>query len=125
MPGTEPVTVVEQFAEAYNSGADDKVLALCSPEISVVHHNRDIVINGREAFAALLVNFKGAFPDKRFENQRGIYSDGDRVIVEHSWTGTAAADVPGWAQQGEVARLDLCTVYTVRDGLVVEYHDYG
>lgn len=125
MAGSDPATVVDQFADAYNSGADDKLLSLCSEDILVVHHNRDITVNGKDAFGALLATFKEAFPDKHFENRRGRYVDGDKVIVEHTWTGTAAADVPGWARQGEVARLDLCTVYTVRDGLVVEYHDYG
>lgn len=125
MAGTDPTTVVDQFADAYNSGADDKLLSLCSEDIRVVHHNRDVTINGREEFAALLANFKGAFPDKQFGNRRGRYVDGDRVIVEHTWTATAAVDVPGWAKQGEVASLDLCTVYTIRDGLVVEYNDYG
>lgn len=124
MPGTDPTTV-DQFIDAYNSGSDNKLLNLCSENILVVHHNRDITITGRAAFAELMSTFKSAFPDKHFKNRRGHYIDGDKVIVEHTWTGTAATNVPGWAQQGETARLDLCTIYTVRDGLIVEYHDYG
>jgi hypothetical protein len=82
-------------------------------------------VNGREAFGGLLGGFKAAFPDKRFVDRRAEHSDADTAIIAHTWTGTAVADVPGFAANGEVARLDLCTLYTVRDGVIVDYHDYG
>jgi ketosteroid isomerase-like protein len=100
--------------------------AFVDENIEVVHHNRGVEISGRDNFGALLGAFKGAFPDKRFENRRAEHSDGDTAIIAHTWTGTAAAPVPGFAENaGDVARLDLCTIYTVRDGLIVAYHDYG
>lgn len=121
----DPRTVVTAFIDAYNAGDDEAMLALCSETVQVIHHNRGVVVDGREAFGALLGGFKGAFPDKHFTDRRGMYRDGDTVLVEHTWTGTAVADVPGFATSGEVARLDLCTRYTIADGQIVEYHDYG
>jgi len=121
----DPRTVVTAFLDAYNAGDDDAMLALCDEQIHVVHHNRDLVVDGRAAFGALLGGFKAAFPDKHFTDRRGIYGDGNTVLVEHTWTGTAVADVPGFAATGETARLDLCTRYTIADGRITEYHDYG
>ncbi|MGH3470071.1 MAG: nuclear transport factor 2 family protein [Thermocrispum sp.] len=125
MSAIDPATVVDQFVDAYNSGDNDKLLALCHEQIHVIHHNREVTVDGREAFGELIGNFGAAFPDKHFENRRAKYADGENVLVEHTWAATAAADVPGWAETGEGVKLDLCTRYTVRDGLVVEYHDYG
>lgn len=125
MSAVDPATVVDQFVDAYNSGNNDKLLGLSAENIRVTHHNREVMVKGREAFGELLANFAGAFPDKHFENRRAKYVDGENVLLEHTWVATAAADVPGWAKTGEVVRLDLCTRYTVRDGVVVEYHDYG
>ncbi|GAB3392506.1 nuclear transport factor 2 family protein [Amycolatopsis echigonensis] len=125
MSSQDPVKVAERFVEAYNSGDRDALLALCAEDIHVEHHNRGVDLNDRDAFGDIIKGFEAAFPDKHFENRRALHSDGDTVVVEHTWVGTAQADVPGFATAGEVARIDLCSRYTVRDGLVVEYHDYG
>lgn len=125
MSSTDPTTVVDQFVDAYNSGDDEKLLSLCADDVFITHHNRDVTVENKAAFGELLKGFAGAFPDKNFGNRRARYVDGSNVIVEHTWTGTAEADVPGFANKGEAARLDLCTRYTIRDGLIVEYHDYG
>jgi steroid delta-isomerase-like uncharacterized protein len=121
----DALSIANQFVESYNAGDDEAMLGLCAYDIAVVHHNREIVVTGREAFAGLLGAFKAAFPDKRFVDRRTALADGDTAIICHTWTGTATADVPGFAAAGEVARLELATFYTVRDGLIVEYHDYG
>lgn len=122
----DALSIAQAFVEAYNAGNDDAMLALCAGDIHVEHHNRGVVVDGREAFGGLLGAFAGAFPDKHFENRRAAHSDGDVAVICHTWTGTAAAPVPGFAENaGEVAKLDLATFYTVRDGLIVEYHDYG
>ncbi|MDQ0382955.1 nuclear transport factor 2 family protein [Amycolatopsis thermophila] len=125
MTSQEPVEVAERFVEAYNSGDRDRLLALCAEDIRVVHHNRGVDLSDKNAFGDIVKGFEAAFPDKHFEDRRARHTDGDSVVIEHTWVGTAQADVPGFATAGEVARIDLCSRYTVRDGLVVEYHDYG
>jgi steroid delta-isomerase-like uncharacterized protein len=120
-----PVSVVEQFSAAYNDGDVEGLLALCSDDVTVIHHNRDIEVHGKEALGGLFGSFAQAFPDKRFLEPTSIVAEGENVVVEHTWTGTVEADVPGFAAAGEVAKMDLSTRYTVRDGLIVEYHDFG
>src|SRR5262245_22559929 len=60
---SDPKTVALGFIEAYNKGDDAAMLQLCDEKVHVIHHNRDVVVDGREAFGALLGGFKGAFPD--------------------------------------------------------------
>ncbi len=122
----DAAAIANAFVDAYNAGDDDALLALCAENIEVVHHNRGVELTGRDNFGGLLGAFKGAFPDKRFVDRRAEHSDGDTAVIAHTWTGTATAPVPGFAENaGDVARLDLCTLYTVKDGLIVAYHDYG
>ncbi len=122
----DAAAIADAFVEAYNAGDDAAMLALCAENNEVVHHNRGIEMTGRDAFGELLGGFKGAFPDKRFVDRRAEHSDGDTAVIAHTWTGTAAAPVPGFAENaGDVAKMDLCTIYTVKDGLIVAYHDYG
>ncbi len=121
----DPVAVVEEFVAAYNAGDNEAVLALCHDKVRIVHHNRDVVIDGKNAFRETLKIFKALIPDKRFSNRRALFRDGDTVIVEHTWGGVAAADIPGWATNGQTLSLDLCTRYTIKNALIAEYHDYG
>lgn len=125
MGDTTEIAVVEKFAAAYNDGDMEGLLALCAEDLTVIHHNRGIEVHGREGLRGLLESFAGAFPDKRFLEPTFVLAQGETVVVEHTWTGTAQADVPGFAAAGEVAKMDLSTRYTIRDGLIVEYHDFG
>ena len=120
------VAVVEKFIEAYNSGDVAAILEVSAPDLEVEHHNRCVKLDSAQAFADLLASFAGAFPNKHFENRRALHVvDDNTVLVEQSWVATAIADVPGWAQTGETVRLDLCTRFTVDNGVITEYHDYG
>jgi steroid delta-isomerase-like uncharacterized protein len=120
------VAVADAFVDAYNVGDDEAVLALCAEDIEVIHHGRGLAINGRDQLAHMLGVVGMVFPDKRFGNRRAVHLDGETTVITHTWTGTAEAPVPGLAAKaGDVARVDLCTIYTVREGLIVSYHDYG
>lgn len=121
----DPLVVVDQFVDAYSSRSVDKLLALCVDDVYVEHHNRDLAFRGRDALGEFVRGEAAAFPDGHFEDRRASYVDGDHVLVEHTWVGTAAVDVPDTASAGEVVKVELCTRYTVRDGLVAEFHDYG
>ena len=122
----EAVAVADAFLDAYNLGDDAALLALCAEDIEVVHHNRGLRLTGRDAFEHALGIVGLVFPDRHFGDRRAIHADGETAVIAHTWTGTAEAPVPGLASQpGDVARVDLCSIYTVRDGLIVSYHDFG
>lgn len=125
MTSKDTTALVEEYIKHYNAGAVEEALALCAPKIQITHHNRGVFIDGKEAFRDVLRNFASLLPDKRFHSRRVRFVDGDNVVVEHTWSAHAEADVPGFAAQGEAIDLDLCTRFTVHDGLIVEHHDYG
>ena len=120
-----PESTVERFINAYNEGDDQALLECCHQDILVMHHNRGAIFEGKAAFAGVLEAFKGLLPDKHFYDRRSLFVSGSSVIIEHCWSATALDDVPGFGARGETIVLDLCTRYTVENGLVREYHDYG
>jgi ketosteroid isomerase-like protein len=89
------------------------------------HHNREIVVDGPDAVLALMDQFNGLLSARRFHSTRRQFVAGDRAVTEQTWEATAATDIPGFAAEGESIKLELCCVWTVRDGKVVEYDDYG
>jgi steroid delta-isomerase-like uncharacterized protein len=120
-----PAETVNAYIDAYNAHDDEALLRVCSEDVYVTHHNRDLLARGKSEFRQMLGKFRGLMPNKRFANRRGFYVDGNSVVVEHTWYGTSLEDAPGFARANEAAAVDLCTCFTVRDGLVVAYHDYG
>ena len=120
-----PAETANQYIDAYNSGDIEAMLNVCTDDVYVTHHNRELLAKGKAEFKEMLTKFGGIMPGKHFGNRRGFYVDGNSVIVEHTWYGTSLEDAPGFASEGESVTVDLCTCFTVRDGLVAEYHDYG
>ena len=121
----DALETVEKFLTAYNAGDNEGVLACCHDDVLIIHHNRGVRIEGKQAFRETLNIFKNLIPDKKFGDRRALFTDGNNVIVEHTWGGTATTDIPDFAKQGETLSLELTTRYTVDDGLIAEYHDYG
>jgi len=122
---TTATGVFDAFVEAYNACDFARLGDLISDDVHVVHHNRGVETKSKQELFGLFEAFGAAFPDRRFSNERRRVVDDGTVVVEHTWGGTAAADVPGFAEAGGIVSLDLCTVFTVRHGRLVEYHDYG
>lgn len=125
MGSSDAKAVVDDWVEAYNGKEFGRLEELTAEGVYVLHHNRGAEANNRKELFGLFEAFGAAFPDRRFSDRRSVNLDGDVVIVQHTWGGTAAVDVPGFAAAGEKVSLELCTVVTVKDGQIVEYHDYG
>jgi predicted ester cyclase len=53
-----------------------------------------------------------------------VICDGERVCVESDYMATSPGNIPGWPEAGERSVSHLCSVYTVRDGLIVAACDY-
>jgi hypothetical protein len=125
-PSPEPVTVVEEFLSAYNAQDFDRCAELLADEVRVVHYNRPVDVSGRDAvLGSFRASTQGAFPDRRFLPARRRIVAGADVVVEHAWVATAAMDVPGFGGKGEEVRIELATIFTVRDGRIVLYAEYG
>jgi steroid delta-isomerase-like uncharacterized protein len=117
--------LVDRFLRAYNDKDISAIDDLLGEDVHMVHGER-VDLRGRASVMRLLRDSAdGAFPDRRFEGERRRLVDGGRVAVEHTWVATAARDVPGLATQGEAIRMELCTIFAVEDGRIVDYAEYG
>ena len=117
--------LADTYIDAYNRKDLEAVVAMLASDVHIIHHNRGVEVTGPEAARALYEGYGAAFPDRAFTKRRDVLVNGDTVIVRHTWGGTAAADVPGWATTGDAVSLDVTTFLTFRDGVLVEYEDFG
>ena len=115
-----------EFVQAYNNKDFARLREMISPNFYFQHHNREFEIKDPDEFVALLTQFASELlPERSYGKPNRITSTGNTVVVEHPWSGTPTADVPGMGNAGEKISLDLCTVMIFEDNLVAQYHDYG
>jgi ketosteroid isomerase-like protein len=121
-----PLDVANRWIEAYNAQDYDTIRELCDPKIHMEHHNRGFVIDGPDAVVETMNGFGAIAPDKRFAEPRVQHVAGDTVTTRQAFTFTPSVDIDVFgATAGEVFSVDLACIWTVRDGKIVEYHDYG
>lgn len=118
--------LAEAYIDAYNSKDMDALASMLTENVHIIHHNRGVEVTGRDNAVALYEGYGQAVPDRAFADRKrlDVLADG-RVLIEHTWSGTAAADIPGWASSGEKLSLDICTFLTFDGDKVADYHDFG
>jgi limonene-1,2-epoxide hydrolase len=121
----DKIAVVSRWVEAYNSLDNETMKSLLGDGLRIRHHNRGVDLQGGEAMIEILENFEGITENKKFGAPTRQFVAGDIVVTEHPWQATFKVDVPGFADAGETAELDLCSIWEIRDGKIVEYDDYG
>ncbi len=122
---SDPLSIANCWIAAYNAKDFDALAALMAPEIRVEHHNRGALLQGAETMLAVMRQFAILLPDRRFHSLRRQFAAGDIVISEITWEGTPTDDVEGFAKRGVTVKLELACLWTIRDGRVADYHDYG
>lgn len=121
----DPISVANRWIAAYNAKDFGALRSMMTDDIHVEHHNRGFVLDGAEAMLALMTQFEGMVPDRRFHVTRRQFAAGEQVVTEVTWGGTPTVDIEGFAKKGEKIQLELACLWTVRNGQVAEYHDYG
>ena len=125
MSEQDPISVANRWIKAYNEYDFDTIRELCAPDIKMEHHNRGATANGADEVIGLMEAFKGMVTERGFHDTRRQFTDGERVVTEQSWTVDPTVDLPGFTGAGERLTLELCCVWTVRNGQIHEYDDYG
>lgn len=121
---TTPTDVVTRYIDAYNDFDFDTLESLLDEEIYLTHHNRGFVTEGRAATMDLYRGTPSLIPDRALVDREPLIVDGDKVLVKHRLVGTNKVDTP-FGPAGDPISVDLATVFTVKDGKVVKYEDYG
>lgn len=121
----DPVAIANRWIAAYNARDFATLRTLMTDDIHIEHHNRGVSLDGPAAMLAVMEQFGALLPDRRFHTVRRQFAAGDTVVTELTWEGTAATDIEGFAKKGEVVRLELACLWTMREGRIAAYHDYG
>jgi steroid delta-isomerase-like uncharacterized protein len=122
---SDPITIANRWIAAYNAKDFTTLRGLMTDDIHVEHHNRGVALDGPDAMVAIMTQFEALLPDRRFHSIRRQFASGDQVVTELTWEATPTADIEGFAKKGEVIRLELACIWTVRGDRVADYHDYG
>lgn len=123
---TAATKVVERYIDAYNAKDFDAVLDCLAPDLDFQHYNRGFAFNRASELVDIIREFAAnAIPDRQLGPALRTHTVGDVVYREQLWGGTLTSDIPGFGAAGESISLRLSTVFTVRDGKIVEYYDYG
>lgn len=118
--------VVERYIEAYNALDFAGMEKLLSPTLDFQHYNRGFAFTSGAELVATLRTFAADYlPDRKLGPAHRLNVVGDVVYREQQWAGTLAVDLPGFGSKGDVIDDRLITVFTVRDGIITEYYDYG
>ncbi|MDA0823981.1 MAG: nuclear transport factor 2 family protein [Proteobacteria bacterium] len=121
----DPISVANRWIDAYNNKDFATLRSMMTGDIHIEHHNRGVVLDGPDAMIDVMTQFAGLLPDRRFHSLRRQFVSGENVVTELTWEANATTDIEGFAKAGETIRLELACVWTVRNGQVADYHDYG
>lgn len=118
--------VVEQAIEAYNAKDFERYESFFAEDLHFCHHNRGHELHDRQSLVDTLRTFATSLiPDRQLGPAKHLVQEGNVVIRQQTWTGTAAVDVAGMAAAGETVSLDLCSVFVFDGEVIAEYHDFG
>ncbi len=121
----DALDIAKRWIAAYNAKDFETLASLMTPDIHVEHHNRGAGIDGAENLLSVMRQFATMLPDRRFHSIRRQFALGNTVVTELTWEGRSTVDVEGFAKSGETVKLELACLWTMRDGCVADYHDYG
>lgn len=124
---TDFAAVADRLVAAYNAKDFETMAGLVAPDLDFTHFNRDFAFDNRDGLFEVLKQFADTLaPDRRFEDPIRVTTSGNTVIRESYYVGTAAVDLPGFADAGKPISLRLCSVLRFSDeGILVEWKDYG
>jgi steroid delta-isomerase-like uncharacterized protein len=121
----DAIAVANRWIAAYNAKDFTTLQGMMARDIHVEHHNRGVVLEGSETMLGIMKQFEGILPDRRFHSIRRQFAAGDQVVTELTWEATPTADIEGFAKKGEKIQLELACIWTIRNGQIADYHDYG
>ncbi len=124
---TNPTELVEKYIAAYNEQDFEAVASCFAPDLHFEHFNKGYRFNSRDELITTLKAFASSYmPDRTMGPALRTKAIDNTVFREHVWSGTLAADVPGFGAKGDKVAHRLCAVFTVgAAGLITEYFDYG
>ena len=113
-------TVVASFFERLNAGDLGGAEALMADDS--IHHMWGIGAGdqiGRANWRRVEDSFRESFPDRSFKLHQ-VVTEGDRVAVRLTWTGTNRGEYAGIAPTGKPVEVNGMSVFRLLDGEIME-----
>lgn len=106
--------VVAQFTrEVWSEGNVDASDSYIAPKYTVLHDPGD-PWEGQEldlaGYKERVRTLRAAFPDQVFDI-KGLFADGDAVVMIWFWSATHGGDIPGFPATGKKTQMSGATVY--------------
>ena len=117
MPGQNEAIAHRYFEEIFNQGKLDVAEEIVAN--THINHDRVNEVQGIGGVKELAAKYRTAFPDLHLATEDTI-SQGDKVVVRWSWSGTHKGDLAGLAPTGKQTGGTGITVFRVADGKIAE-----
>ncbi|KES06270.1 hypothetical protein BU52_16220 [Streptomyces toyocaensis] len=123
----ENETFVRDLFRAWNDRDYDSIAGSVAPDCTLVEEGSGRTLQGPEGFTQLAKAMFDAMPDGKFTLDH-LTSQGDRVVVEYTGSGTQTGDLVLHAgtvpATGQHVTVHACDIYEVRDGKIQEGRAY-
>lgn len=106
-------TVRSVYEVCLNTGNMELLTQLIAPDFVGVHDDA-----GPKGFAVTLMGLRTAFPDIHYTVE-DVISEGDRVVIRWTWTGTHTAAFRGFAPSQKRVHDSGISIYQLRDAKIV------
>jgi hypothetical protein len=114
----DAVAAANKLIDMYNVKDYDALERLIHEHVDFAHYNREIAHKDRSALIGMMRAAGEVMESRQYGPPERLTAVGDICVRESEWTATLKG--------GEAMRLRLCTVMRFdRDGVLVEWKDYG
>lgn len=126
MSSAENKRIIQKCMELFNKYTFDWVDKYYSDKLEWVELSNPMVPQGRKGdintFRKAAEQALSLFPDRTLTVMRSI-SENDCVVLEQVWQGTLATTA-GNHRTGEIAKLQIASIFTLENGLIIKQTDY-
>jgi steroid delta-isomerase-like uncharacterized protein len=120
MPPDVNKEIIRRFFAVIMSGENPAAaIEIVDRHVRVHHPMLRDGANGLEEVASLLMTFRAAFPNLRYEID-DLIADGEKVAAQWTASGTHTGDFQGIAPTGRAVKVIGTDVFDIRDGRIVE-----
>jgi ketosteroid isomerase-like protein len=114
MPMANGKDMVRRLVDAANARDWGALLAVCAPDVSLIHPLAPVPYQGQDSVRAFFVNSVALFPDQ-YLHVDALLAEADVVALEGRITAT---------EEGEPTVTPCAFFFTLRDGLVHQIRMY-
>lgn len=113
--------VMDKFIRFINTGNIALGQSIISPDVVFFAPTSPEPMHGFQGYTAVLDMMRGAMPDVSWKAEEFI-SEGDKVMVRFSMTGTQTSPFMGMPASGKKVSITAMNIYEFKDGKIVREH---